>query len=119
VKPERKAIWDKSEGKCWYCGIELNKNNWHADHFEPLNRVGGKILSPERDVIENKVPSCPSCNIMKTNMDIESFRWLISNFVKRLNRDITIFRHAKRYGLVKETGKEVTFWFEENEEVTE
>ena len=117
MKPERKAIWNKSEGKCWYCGTELNEKNWHVDHFEPINRVGGEIMNPERDTFENKVPACPSCNIMKTNMNIESFRWLIGNFVKRLNRDVTVYRHAKRYGLVEETGKEVTFWFEENEEV--
>ena len=119
MKPERKAIWNKSNGHCWYCGTELKANNWHVDHFEPINRVGGEIRNPERDTFENKVPACPPCNIMKANMSIESFRWLIGNFVKRLNRDVTVYRHAKRYGLVEETGKEVTFWFEENEGVTE
>lgn len=111
MNPKRKAVWNKSGGKCWYCGETL-KPRWHVDHFLPLNRVGGNIRNPERDVLDNLVPACPSCNIMKSDMDIETFRWLIGNFVTRLNRDVTIYKHAKRFGLVEETGKEVEFWFE-------
>ena len=51
---------------------------------------------------------------MKDTGDIEYLRWLIGNFIKRLNRDITVYRHAKRYGLVEETGKEVKFYFEKH-----
>lgn len=66
----------------------------------------------KNDNFENLVPACPPCNIMKSSMDIEAFRWLIGNFINRLNRDVTVYRHARRYGLVKETGNEVVFWFE-------
>lgn len=111
---QRKQIWDKSQGKCWYCGCDLPKR-WHIDHFHPVKRNPDNTLTnPENDHFDNLVPACPSCNIMKSSMDIERFRDLIANFVTRLNRDITIYRHAKRYGLVKETEKEVTFWFEES-----
>lgn len=108
----RQQIWNKSNGRCWYCGDKLQKG-WHIDHFLPIKRNPDKTLTnPENDNIDNMVPACPSCNIMKSNMTIEKFRWLISNFVKRLNRDIPVYRHAKRYGLVQETGQDVIFWFE-------
>lgn len=113
MNSKRKVVWDKSNGLCWYCGEELPERGWHADHFIPVDRIDGKMTSPENHNLDNLVPACASCNIMKSNMDIETFRRLISNFVKRLNRDITVYRHAKRYGLIKETGKEVKFWFEE------
>ena|SRR5690625_4719644 len=109
---QRQEIWNKSQGKCWYCGCDL-PDRWHVDHFKPLGRnPDGTCNNPENDTFANSVPACPSCNIMKSSMDIEKFRWLIGNFVTRLNRDISIYRHAKRYGLVKETGKEVKFWYE-------
>lgn len=112
----RRRVWNKSEGKCWYCGDKLPIKGWHADHFRPIGREpGGTIRYPERDTEDNLVPSCAGCNIMKSNMDIEAFRDLITNFVVRLNRDITVFRHAKRYGLVEETGAVVTFWYENKE----
>lgn len=111
---KRQKVWNKSNGHCWYCGDKLRKG-WHEDHFLPLKRnPDGTVTNPENDNFENLVPACPSCNIMKSSMDIEAFRWLIGNFIRRLNRDVTVYRHAKRYGLVEETEKEVTFWFERN-----
>jgi len=110
----RQRIWDKSGGVCWYCGEGL-KRGWHTDHFLPLKRnPDGTMQNPENDSFENLVPSCASCNIMKSDMDIEGFRHRIGNFIERLNRDIPVYRHAERYGLVQETGKDVVFWFENN-----
>mgnify|MGYP001325782747 CR=1 FL=1 len=111
---QRQQILSKSNGRCWYCGIELQKG-WHVDHFQPVRRYNGEMTAPENDVPENLVPSCPSCNIMKSDRTIEGFRSLLANLVKSLNRDISIYRHAKRYGLVEESEKEVKFWFEELE----
>ena len=110
----RQRIWGKSGGVCWYCGEDL-QSGWHTDHFLPLKRNPDRTMqNPENDSFDNLVPSCASCNIMKSDMDIEDFRQLISNFAKRLNRDISIYRHARKYELVKETDKEVVFWFENN-----
>lgn len=110
----RQEIWNKSNGHCWYCGIQLPKT-WHVDHFHPVKRnPDGTMENPENDNKENLVPSCVSCNVMKSSMSIDAFRKLIANFVTRLNRDITVYKHAKRYGLVKETNVNVEFWFERN-----
>lgn len=114
MSDKRQHIFGKSNGHCWYCGDDLRGRKWHADHFHTVKRYNGELTHPERDVIENLVPSCPRCNIMKDTGDIEYLRWLIGNFIKRLNRDITVYRHAKRYGLVEETGKEVKFYFEKH-----
>ena len=118
MSKKRKAIYDKSGGKCWYCGCKLNKG-WHADHFYPVKRRSnkwsdGSLGHPERDVEDNKVPSCASCNIMKSQMSIEQFRACISRFVESLNFYTNQYKFAKRYGLIKETGAKVTFWFEDN-----
>lgn len=116
---EREKVYNKSGGCCWYCGIDLPKR-WHVDHFLPLKRnPDGTFKYPERDIFENKVPACQSCNIMKSDMDIETFRWLIQNFVTRLHRDVSIFRHAEKFGLVEVTRKEVEFWYEKKGRLVE
>lgn len=118
MNKKRKAIWDKSNGHCWYCGCELGEKGWHADHFEPIKRKWwlseNACEHPERDTEENKVPACASCNMMKSSMPLESFRNVIEGFIKSLNRDSTQYKFAKKYGLIKETEASVTFWFEDN-----
>ncbi|WP_193064891.1 HNH endonuclease [Oceanobacillus oncorhynchi] len=112
---KRQAIWDKSGGKCWYCGCDLPEKGWHADHFKAIIRVApGVSVFPEHDTEENLVPSCASCNRQKSSMPLESFRKIVEGFIKSLNRDSTQYKIAKRYGLVQETDVKVTFWFEEN-----
>ena len=121
----RQRIHDKSQGKCWYCGDELLKG-WHQDHFRPIIRKNVSWMSeeakealgardcefPDRDTEENKVPACASCNLMKSQLNIEEFRILISSFIKGLNRYSNQYKFAKRYGLVEELDKPVVFWFE-------
>ena len=125
MSAKRKAIWDKSGGKCWYCGCELPERGWHADHFEPIRRNfkyenheikhDGTSIHPERDTEENKVPCCAPCNIMKGSLPLESFRLTIENFKRSLNLYVTQYKFAKRYGLITETEQPVVFWFERRE----
>ena len=113
---KRQAIFDKSEGKCWYCGDELKKG-WHADHFLPIRRnTDGTCENPENDNEDNKVPSCAPCNRMKSSMGIEDFRRLIGEFIASLNKYSTQYKFAVRYGLVLETDIPVVFWFEDNKD---
>ncbi|WP_373232120.1 HNH endonuclease [Cohnella sp.] len=139
VSKKRKAIWDKSGGLCWYCGTTLPERGWHADHFEPLGRrpilinreyqknESGRIVGfteaeekrppshPERDNLENLVPACQSCNTLKGMGSIEGFRRQIAQFINSLNRYTNQYKIAKKYGLVQEIDKPVTFWFERRE----
>lgn len=135
MNPKRKVIWGKSGGKCWYCGRDLPVKGWHADHFEPIKRLPdlkvrefhtdsqGRLsvteriekrepLHPERDHIDNLVPSCQSCNTLKGMDDIEGFRETIKRFVNSLNRYSVQYKVAKKYGLIEETDTPVVFWFE-------
>lgn len=52
--------------KCVYCLCELPEKNWHLDHFSSLSK-GGK------NIIENIVPACDVCNLMKGAMDGNQF----------------------------------------------
>ncbi len=113
TKKDRQLIFDKFNGKCAYCGCELNKV-WHADHLLPLVRdpFTGKQKFPELDKIENLMPSCPSCNNYKHSYSLEEFRRLISELRKQLMLS-TQYKISLRYGLINEVEKEVKFHYEQ------
>jgi hypothetical protein len=103
------------------------QKGWHVDELLPVRRNmkwnkektkyvwDGTYEHPERLNIDNQMPSCPSCNINKHSMSLESFRDLIAGFINSLNRDSTQYKIAKRYGLVQEVEKPVQFYFERAE----
>ncbi len=116
TKNERQAVYDKYNGRCAYCGCELCKGR-HIDHLKPVRRgvrKKGKLRYPKRDCFQNCMPACASCNINKHQMSLEDFRNLISGFMKHLNNRNTQYKIAKRYGLVQEVDKEITFYFEKS-----
>lgn len=112
-KQERKILYNKYGGKCAYCGEKL-PDRWHADHIDPVvrNVLTGVKSKPELDVLKNKNPACPSCNIMKHSYDIETFRFIISQFVNSLNQYSNQYKFAKKFGLVSENEQKVEFYFE-------
>jgi len=121
-KEEREFIRLKFNGRCAYCGNPL-PNKWHVDHKIPVVRnkefnyeknkwVSAGFENPENDNIENKIPSCPSCNINKHSLSVDQFRSLISGFIKSLNRDSVQYKVSKRYGLIQEIDRDVEFYFE-------
>jgi len=120
-KRDRQALYDKTNGRCGYCGCKLQKG-WHADHKEPVIRklewkdsklVSGKEMRcPENDTIENQMASCPPCNINKHSMTLEGFRMTIKQYVESLSLRSTQYKMAKKFGLIQETGKPVKFYFE-------
>lgn len=123
-KADRQKVFEKYGGRCAYCGCELQKG-WHVDEIQPIVRgvkyrydgIGGRIdekyiTYPDRINIDNQNPACASCNIQKHSQSLEDFRNQIANFVNSLNRYHSIYRFVKRYGLVKETGTPVKFYFE-------
>ncbi|SDX15820.1 hypothetical protein SAMN05518669_103427 [Variovorax sp. YR634] len=125
TKAQRATLREMFDGQCAYCGCDLSVR-WHADHVEPVTRellskqtergtwklISGKPLHPERDCIENLMPACAPCNIDKHAMTLEEWRTKLSRTLIVLDRDYPTYRHAVRFGLVQETGAEVTFHFE-------
>ena len=62
----RTRVFQKTGGKCFYCGCDLDFESYHIDHFIPKcrNGKGG----------DNLVPSCKDCNLYKGKLSIEEFR---------------------------------------------
>jgi hypothetical protein len=116
MNKKRREIWNKSGGKCWYCGCELPEKGWHADHFEPVLRAfdivprdkrknpnkfevrhNGGFENPELDNQENLVPSCAPCNLFKSTFSVEMFRNEIKKQVDRARKSSVNFRTAERF----------------------
>lgn len=132
TKAEREVVRNKLGGRCAYCGELLGKS-FHVDHFNPVKRqpptagrweiledgsrhfIPGQerdCIHPNRDTLDNKMPACSSCNLMKSDQTIEQFRFTIQNFINSLNIRFTQYRFAKKYGLLVETGNKVKFYYE-------
>lgn len=123
----RQTILDKCNGNCAYCGIELTQY-FHIDHFIPKRRYNKshrdfiklgyeEELPRGGDEIENLMPCCASCNSCKSDLDIEQFRDRLYDRIYRLNNTCSEYIIAKRFGLVKEIGIRVIFYFETLENV--
>lgn len=101
-------VLEKSDGVCWYCGIDLSDSRWIIEHIHPVSK-GGSYQ------IDNLVPSCRSCNSIKSNHDLETFKTLIQ---KKLHR-VPEFNARQReylkntYGFDPYVFDDVRpFWFE-------
>lgn len=132
TKKQRQIVWNKSGGKCWYCGCDLPEKGWHADHFEPVIRelelvknatvskyshklvYSGKMHKAENDHMDNMVPSCAPCNNFKFTFPVEAFRKELESQVERARKSSVNFRNAERFGMIEVKKQNIKFWFEEN-----
>ena len=75
MKSKQQAVWNKTDGRCWYCGKELErsdsyqdfKNRFVPDHMVPKCQGGSNDL-------DNLVPACWSCNSKKAGKNVEEYR---------------------------------------------
>lgn len=102
---ERQQVYKKCNGRCAYCGCDLEYKNMQVDHAKPL-KIGGI------DDISNMLPACRSCNHYKATLDVEGYRRYLAGIAHRLMRDSIPFQTAMRFGIVKHMGDNVTFYFE-------
>jgi len=93
-------------GRCAYCGCELDFKNMQVDHVISLAHHGGK------DELSNMLPSCRSCNHYKSTLSLEGFRDAIGRFPDVLARDNVTYRNAVRFGLVIPNPHKIVFYFE-------
>ena len=125
-KVQREALKQMFNGRCAYCGCHLGER-WHADHVESVRRINkwvstghghgkfvftGQYNSPENNRHDNLMPACIACNINKADSSLESWRNILARRIEVLNKNSSAYQFAKRYGLVKETGAPVIFYFE-------
>ncbi len=75
-KKARQAIFDKTAGRCWYCGVTLcaethnDPDSYCIDHIVPMRHGGRTALS-------NLRASCRKCNGQKLSKSVEEYRaWI-------------------------------------------
>ncbi|HGY9618262.1 TPA: HNH endonuclease [Pseudomonas putida] len=112
-KAEREQVRMKYGGRCAYCGNDLGER-WHADHFAPVIRLPDDRVAEQlkNHHLANMMPACVPCNLSKARMHLEDWRRWLAGHVNSLNQYHPIYRLAKAYGLIAETGAEVVFHFE-------
>ena len=107
-KALRQAVFDKYDGHCAYCGLELGPHRpMQVDHIQPLFR--GRIPYTQDQLkqlnsIENLNPACGRCNRYKATMSLKAFREEVSKQATRARVKSCNFRIAEYFGLIQETG---------------
>ena len=121
-KSQRDALRKKFDGLCGYCGEPLKQ--MQADHIKPVIRLttdplGNQLppserryIKPERNVVGNMMPACPSCNNSKGGYDLEGWRDLISRSAEIVAKQKPIFRAGVRFGVIAVVETPVVFHFE-------
>jgi len=118
MKIDRQLVYQKCNGRCAYCGVEIDIKQMQVDHIQPHWHTITEQESKKYNItkgshdIENLNPSCSRCNKWKSTYDLEQFRKVIETSLMRLNRDTPNFRLARDYGLLTETPKQIKFYFE-------
>jgi len=118
MKIDRQLVYQKCNGRCAYCGVEIDIKQMQVDHIQPHWHTITEQESKKYNItkgshdIENLNPSCSRCNKWKSTYNLEQFRKVIETSLMRLNRDTPNFRLARDYGLLTETPKQIKFYFE-------
>lgn len=121
TKSQRAALKAKYDGRCAYCGCELDK--MQADHLLPCIRVKYEsdgytrlaapyMVKPERNVVSNMMPACPGCNKHKGGYLLEGWRDILQRSAAILRRDNSTFRAGERMGIIAVDEQPITFYFE-------
>ena len=105
-KKVREKVYNKYGGRCAYCGCTLQYKEMQVDHFAPVHLFGDNIKE------ENLMPSCRMCNFYKNSLTISKFREQLGKITQRLNDREFIYRLGKKYGVIEENNKSITFYFE-------
>lgn len=111
MKDKRKIIYDKYNGKCAYCGCDLDKGKWQVDHIISKYHHEYFKLDWDIDRMENLNPSCRQCNFYKGESNIEQFREKMTTLHERLMKPF-IVRLAIKYGILEYKEWDNKFYFE-------
>lgn len=107
-KKTRELIYNKYNGKCAYCGVDL-VNGWNVDHINPVVFGGTNDL-------ENLNPSCRHCNNYKCHCDLEAYRKqlhkMLNQKVEYLFKSKTKMQVSINMGCIKQTQWDGLFYFE-------
>jgi len=111
----RAIIWDKTGGKCWYCGKIMNPfRDFSIDHTIPLSAEG-------IDEYDNLVPCCQSCNAIKRNYSLEEFRIRLATNtlgIPSFSKEQIVFLERNGFDLTasaSDPASDFAFYFERKE----
>lgn len=109
TKEQRKLVYQMYDGRCAYCGCELELKDMQVDHFNSVYAYDGK------NEIENYMPSCRQCNFYKSTGTVEQFRQNLKETMLKGLKKTFQYRLLVKYDLIQENDKEIKFYFEEHE----
>ena len=117
-KKTRELVYNKCNGKCAYCGEDIQYKDMQVDHkvsqFHYRLKKHKKYTDNEdKDNIDNLLPSCRVCNKWKSSHSVEQFRKEIGEQLKRLKEYNPNYRFATKYKLIQETPHPIVFYFEQ------
>lgn len=113
ISPEKRlSVFNKFNGKCAYCGIDVGIDDFHVDHFIARNRGFGDLSKRGSNRIDNLFPACQSCNCSKSNLSVDEFRNSLLSKHQVIYRKVSEYRILLKYGLITEVKKPILFYFE-------
>ena len=111
MKPSREYILAKTNGRCAYCGVELN-GKFQVDHLEPQRPWNKHPEGFDVNHSSNLFAACASCNNYKSAYPLEHWRKMLTELVAVQLKLSSQYKIALRYGLIQETVKPIVFYFE-------
>lgn len=115
---KRRATFRKYDGRCAYCGRDIDERWFQVDHIVPVHRGGSNDIG-------NLNPACPRCNQWKSGFTVDEFRCVVGFS----NHGAPSFSEPQRkwlrenfasLGLLVDQSADHTFAFEEwNKEPTD
>lgn len=102
TKGQREKAYKLTNGRCAYCGCQLDPKGFHVDHIIPKAK-GGKMH-------DNLVASCQDCNLAKCDMTIEEFRNEISSLFESVKNKKLYHRVLRKY--YGDISRPIEYYFE-------
>ena len=96
----------------------------HVDHVKPIKRKNrynkhtkkwertDVVKYPQRDTLDNMLPSCAPCNLWKHSMSLEKFRRSVATQAEKLYKKSPGFRLLFRFDIIEYDDKPIKFYFE-------
>lgn len=81
----REALYKRSHGRCWYCGVQIGKKAFRLDHQVSFSKEGA-------DSKRNLVVACECCDGLKKAQTVAEFR----EFLSALTMEPVVVFHGER-----------------------
>ena len=131
-KELREKVWNKYNCHCAYCGDEIKYKDMQVDHIIPKSNWDNVMMYKDKisywnkkvpdflkyltsidlNHIDNLNPSCRVCNKFKDTFSLEMFRSELMEQAKRAFKTNSSYRRALKFNQIKETPREIIFYFE-------